>query len=255
MSGTGSNPWLVTTGTPAPPRARLFCIPFAGGSPVVFRSWQAHFPADIQVCALNFPGRGNRLMEPSLRRMDTLVDEAAGALAPLLDVPYAILGHSLGALIGYELAVLLREKGHGEPFLLVASAARGPQLPDPYPPLHHLPTDQFIKGMQDRYGGIPEEILAEPDLLALLIPPLQADLELFETYRYEPRPPLSCPVAVFGGHDDHRLDDHQYRAWQKITTGPLTLTMVPGGHFFIQEQGPRVAAAVAAACGDALPSV
>ena len=249
----GGNPWLTTADTTVPPRARLFCIPFAGGSPVVFRSWQEHFPADIQVCALNFPGRGNRMTEPSLRRMDTLVAQAADAMAPLLDVPFAILGHSLGALIGYELAVHLREKGHGDPFLLVASAARGPQLPDPYPPLHHLPRDQFIEGMQDRYGGIPREILNEPDLLALLIPPLQADLELFETYRYTPRPPFSCPVAVFGGNEDHRLDDLQYRAWQEVTTGPLTVTMVPGGHFFIQEQGSRVAAAVAAVCRDTLP--
>ncbi len=253
MTGTGGNPWLVPAETPRPPRARVFCIPFAGGSPVVFHSWQEHFPADIQVCALNFPGRGNRLGEPSLRRMDALVAQAADAMAPLLDTPFAVLGHSLGALIGYELAAHLREQEQREPFLLVASAARGPQLPDPYPPLHHLPPDQFIQGMQDRYGGIPAEILAEPDLLAMLVPPLQADLELFETYRYEARPPLACPVAVFGGTGDHRLNEAQYRTWQEITTGQLTLTMVPGGHFFIQEQGPQVAAAVARACGDALP--
>ncbi|NCQ34833.1 thioesterase [bacterium] len=247
-----ANPWFPNRPADRPPRARLFCIPFAGGAPTVFHGWQARFPADIEVCPLHFPGRGNRLREPSLRRMSSLIEQAAEAMAPLLNVPYAVLGHSLGALIGYELVVHLRQAGQAEPFLLIASGARGPHIPDPFPPLHHLPQDEFIRGMQERYGGIPEEILAEPDLVALLVPPLQADLELFETYRYTPGEPLGCPIATFGGRDDHRVGEDQYRSWQEVTTGPVNMTMFPGGHFFIQQQGPAVALATAQACERAL---
>lgn len=242
---TAQNQWIARNKAVENPRARIFCIPFAGGTSAVFRAWQENFPADIEVCPLNLPGRGGRMREPSYRRMNDLLAGMADGITPFLDVPFAVLGHSLGALMAYELTAFLRRNGRPDPVRLFVCGARGAQIPDPYPPIHHLPPDRFVQQMQLRYAGIPAEVVAEPDLLALLLPPLQADLELFETYAYAPQPPLACPISVFGGRRDSRLDREQYQAWQELTEAPIAITMFEGGHFFIQEHGPAVARAAA----------
>jgi len=185
--------------------------------------------------------------------MDELLAGMAGGMKPFLGVPYAVFGHSLGALIAYELVAHLRDKGHPLPVRLFASGARGVQIPDPNPPIHHLASDRFVEQMQIRYGGIPREVLAEPDLMAILLPPLQADLELFETYTFVPKLPLACPISVFGGLDDHRLSQEEYQAWRELTSAPIDVTMFEGGHFFIQQSGPEVARAVARILGQSLP--
>lgn len=240
-----TNPWLTRMKAVPAPRARVLCFPFAGGTSAVYRAWQDRFSADVEVCAVNFPGRGSRFTEPPIRRMDAMLDGLCSGLTPFLDRPFAVFGHSLGAVIAFEWCRLLPGRGLRSPLRLFASGARGPQLPDPYSPIHHLPPDEFVHQMQVRYAGIPAEILAEPDLLALLLPPLQADLELFETYAFRQGPALDFPVTVFGGRQDHRLDDRQYQAWRQVTTRPVDFAMFDGGHFFVQESAAEVASAVA----------
>lgn len=227
------------------PRLRLFCFPYAGGAAAVYHAWPASFPAGIEVCAVRLPGRENRFSEPAFVRAADLVTEAADALAPLFDVPFALFGHSMGALAAFELARELRRRGAPGPVRLLVSGARAPQRPNPHPPIRHLPDREFLDEVRRRYDGIPGPVLENPELLELLLPSLRADFTLFETYVHAPAPPLSCPLSCFGGHDDGRVSSDDLEGWRQQTRGAFSLRMFEGGHFFLQSAEAQVRRAVA----------
>lgn len=212
-------------------RARLFCFPHAGGAAQLFRTWQDDLPEEVEVCAIQPPGRWTRLREPPIARVIDLVDAAAPALRPLMDMPFLLFGHSLGAVVAFELARRLPR----EPSLvgLLVSSRRAPQLPIPYRPIHHLPDTEFVREMCQQYGGIPEEVLETPELLELLLPALRADMEAFETYSYSPAPPLECPIRCYGGLDDRVVSANDLEQWAEQTVVSCSVRMFPGGHFFI----------------------
>ncbi len=251
MAGHGA--WVLRPIARPEARLRLLCVPYAGAGPAIYRTWPQALPPWIEPLMVQLPGRQGRLREAPLTRMRPLVEALTVACGAWLDRPLAVFGYSLGALIGFELAHALRERYGVEPCHLFVGARRAPQLPDPEPPLHHLPDDIFVDELGRRYEGIPTAVLAEPDLLKLLLPALRADFELLATYAHRPRPPLHAPLGVFGGRADPRISRADLRAWRAVTTGPFTLRLLPGDHFFLNQCQAELIRAVVADLADGDP--
>jgi len=171
-------------------------------------------------------------MEPLFTKLEPLIQELSSALLPYLNKPFAFFGHSMGALVSFELARLLSSNYQLTPCHLFVSGRRAPQVPDPDPPIHALPETEFIKELR-RYNGTSEEVLNNPELMQLLIPILRADFAILETYIYTPAAPLNVPITAFGGLQDERASREDLEAWQKQTNEVFSLQMFPGDHFFI----------------------
>jgi medium-chain acyl-[acyl-carrier-protein] hydrolase len=168
-----------------------------------------------------------------------LVERVVAAIAGFLDKPYAVFGHSMGALLAAEVARDLASRGLPRPFRLFVSGRRAPQIPDPYPPISHLPDNEFVNEINQRYGGIPSQILNSPDILELLLPCLRADITAVETFRAPApngRAPLDCPITAFGGLDDAQTPRTHLEAWRELTSAAFELRMFPGGHFYLEAQ-------------------
>jgi medium-chain acyl-[acyl-carrier-protein] hydrolase len=226
--------WVVVPRPNPDPRVRLFCFPYAGGSATTYRTWSDVLPPDIEVQAVQLPGREWRLKEEPYRDVFSLVDELATVLKDRFDAPFAFFGHSLGALISFELARELRRRGLSLPERLFLSAHRAPHLPKELPDIHDGPDEEFYEGLR-RLEGTPDELLANQELMELLLPALRADFAIAETYVLSPEPPLDCPMSVFGGLGDEVTGRDRLQPWDQYTTGDFKLRMVPGGHFFVEE--------------------
>lgn len=224
-------------------RLRLFCIPHAGGSASAFSGWDQGLPLDVQVCPVQLPGRQNRLAEVPFTRMESLVAALAAVLAKCDDLPFVLLGHSMGGLAAFELARELRRIGAPPPAALVATGCRAPHLPAGTPRIAALSDADFVSALR-RFNGIPDGILDQPELVELLMPALRADFALCEAYRFHPAPQLDCPIFAYGGKNvgDVRFD--QLAPWHVHTTGPFRIRTFAGGHFFIDESRTEVLAAL-----------
>jgi medium-chain acyl-[acyl-carrier-protein] hydrolase len=231
--GATSN-WVLCQKPDSRAALRLFCFPYAGGSASIFRQWAQSLPAGVEVCAIQLPGRGSRLLEPAITRIPRLITAMAPALLPYLDKPFAFFGHSMGNIISLELARYLRRKLKIEPVHVFVSGSRAPQLPDTEPRSYDLPEADFIKYLR-RLNGTPTEILEHPELMGLLLPVLRADFELVQTYAYAHAKPLACPITAFGGLLDKEVGRRRLEAWREQTAAHFSLNMVPGDHFFIHE--------------------
>jgi medium-chain acyl-[acyl-carrier-protein] hydrolase len=212
---------------------RLFCFPYAGGNAALYRHWPDHVPATIEVWPVELPGRGSRPLEPPFTSLTPLVHAAARALLCHLDRPFAFFGHSMGALVAFELARLLRREHGLRPVQLFASAARAPQLFDLDPPISTLPRPAFLEKLRC-LGGTPREVLEHPELMELLESMLRADFAVCDSYTYVPDVPLACRLSVFGGLHDPEVSGDQLDAWRAQTTASFSRHMLPGGHFFLQ---------------------
>jgi surfactin synthase thioesterase subunit len=228
--------WVLRpTPRPAAP-LRLFCLPSAGGGAAQYRPWAELLPPEVELCPVQLPGRENRLREEPFRQMDVLVEAVAGALHPFLDRPFALFGHSMGAVIAFELAHALRRHEDVQPVHLFVSGRRAPHLPSAEDALHHLPAFELLRALIQRYGGIPETILRDREALRLYLPILRADLALIETHTHQEREPFDCPITAFGGDRDARARREELAAWAAHTRGAFTLRMFAGGHFYLQPQ-------------------
>ena len=217
------------------PLLRLFCLPYAGGSASMFYTWSTRLPAEVEVCAVQLPGRERRLNESPFTCLPPLVQALASALQPYLDVPFAIFGHSTGAIVSFELIRQLRREKAPAPQYLFVSARRAPQLPATEPPIHQLPDAAFIEKLR-RYQGTPEAILRDEKIMEIVMPTLRADLALNETYVYNSEPPIDCPISAFGGLQDREVSRDDLSLWRDQTTSHFTLQMFPGNHFFLHSE-------------------
>jgi medium-chain acyl-[acyl-carrier-protein] hydrolase len=228
-----TNDWISgSTPSAGPNKAiRLFCLPHAGGGASVFRPWMAELAPDIDVYPVQLPGREGRWREPALTQISELVPALSEALRPLLQSPYALFGHSMGAFVAFELARQLRRENRPGPAALIVSAARAPQIPDPDPPLHARAAEELLDDLK-RLRGIPEELLDHPDLVALLLPTLRADLTMCETYAYANEAPLMCPISVLGAENDDKVPLEHLAPWRTQAAGQFQLRVFQGDHFF-----------------------
>lgn len=202
-----------------------------------FRSWSDSLPLTVEVCAIELPGRGSRLMEPPFTQLEPLIQELTRVLLPYLEKPFAFFGHSMGALVSFELARILRQEYDLSPVHLFVSGRRPPQVPDPDPPIHTLPEPEFIDELR-RYNGTPEAVLENAELMQLLLPTLRADFAVIETYVYTPDPPLNFPITAFGGLEDWKASCDDLEAWREQTSADFSLQMFPGDHFFVHSAQP-----------------
>jgi len=230
--------WVQITRPRPGARLRLICLPPAGGGASRYRNWPAHLPDEVEVVSIQLPGRENRFTEQPIEAMDQLVSVLLEELASLCARPFALFGHSMGALIAFELARGLRPGGVA-PVHLFASGCRAPHLPSRSPDWHTLPDPEFIAKIES-LGGIPPELLAERSFLDTMLPTLRSDCALSETYVCRPQPPLGCPVSAFGGLVDEEVFPEDVRAWSRHTTGRFRAHLLPGDHFFVNSALPDV---------------
>jgi surfactin synthase thioesterase subunit len=223
--------WLIHDGNNSRP-FRLYCFPFAGGNAFHFTPWQKGVHPDIQVCGVQLPGRGARFRESPSTSLPALVGALAGVIAEQPRQPFAFFGHSLGALIAFEVARECRRRGFSLPMHLFASGCGAPQSRGQVQNLHDLEDDTLIAALKE-YNGTPEGILANRDLMTLMMPTIRADLALAEKYEYRRCHLLHIPITVLAGKDDHQLDLEQASAWQKETTNACCIRWFEGDHFFI----------------------
>jgi len=213
-------------------RARLFCFPYAGGGASIYRNWSRLLPPEIEVCAAHLPGRDRRIKESPFTDLSEMVSVIAETIVPYLDLPMAFFGHSMGAMISFELARKLRETQNMRPAHLFVSGRRAPQLPIEEPITYNLPEPQLMKELR-RLNGTPTEVLEHPELMQLMLPLLRADFSVVETYSYRPGAPLDCPVTVFGGLQDAEVSRQDLEAWGELTNAAFSLRMLAGDHFFL----------------------
>jgi medium-chain acyl-[acyl-carrier-protein] hydrolase len=214
-------------------RLVLFCFPYAGGSALAFRDWAALLPPSVEVAPVELPGRGRLSDLPLHTDMPGLAAYLADQLAPRLEGPFAFFGHSMGAMISFELARLLRRRGQPGPAHMFLSAQRAPHLPLPLP-LTYTRSDEELWEEIGRLNGIPREVRDEPGMRELLVPALRADLTVCGTYAYAPDKPLDCSLTVLGGMQDPLASRGQLEEWRGHTTAPFMVQMFPGDHFFLQ---------------------
>lgn len=223
---------------------RLFCFPFAGGGAPAYRLWPQHLPDDVEVISLHPAGRAHRLREPPLTSIDAMVAAAVDALEPWMDRPFALFGHSLGAVVAGETARVLQARGRAPAHVFVS--ARSPERKGKAQ-IHTLPDPEFIEAMNRRYQGIPAEILREPEILELLLPPLRADIMALETFYPDPdRPKIVSPVTVYGGSLDPQVSFENLEAWEAETTAGCRIRVFDGDHFYIDPQRTALLADISA---------
>lgn len=222
------NPWLLCHENKSA-ALRLFCFPYAGGSATVFRKWPEYLPENVEVCAIQLPGRGSRLRESLHTNMSDLIADLHAAIVDIIDeMPFVFVGHSMGALTAFELCHSLQTS----PQHLFVSGFRAPHLPMRTKAIFDLPEDEFIEELKV-LGGMQPQIMQNRELMNLLLPVLRADFRICDTYMHEKRPILDCGITSVGGIQDPRANKDELQMWEEYTNDSFTLHMLPGDHFFI----------------------
>jgi len=229
---TSTSPYLMRFEPRPLARARLLCFPHAGGGASAFATWHRVLPRDLEVFAVQLPGREGRRREPPVTDMNQLMLELSRQLRDLHDRPLALFGHSLGALCAFEYARAMRRAGAAAPLQLFVSAAWAPQRPASKP-VSDLPQSDLVREMIRRYDGIPKVVLDDPELLDYFMTVLRIDLKLLESYRYVAEPPLDCPLRAFGGTEDARIPRSELELWSAQTISSFGCELYPGGHFYL----------------------
>ena len=224
-------------------KLRLFCFPYAGGAAMIFRRWVDRMASSVEVCPVQLPGRGNRIREVPFTQMTPLVESVAEGLSPFLEKPFAFFGHSLGAIVSFELALKLQREGCKLPVHLFVSGRRAPCIPRQDPITYNLPDEQFVEELK-RLNGTPKEVLEHAELMQLMLPVLKADFEISETYKHSGELLRGCPITAFGGKQDEEAPQDYLEAWHVHTTGPFKQRMLPGDHFFLHASEQLLLAAV-----------
>ncbi len=217
-------------------RLRLYCFHHAGGGPSTYRDWSADLPGDVEVVPVLLPGRGLRLREQPYTSMRRLVDGVLAAIRPTLDRPFAFFGHSMGALVAFEIAHALRASGDTVPLQVFVSACAPPHRHTaPERRRHDLDDGSLIQLVKLLNAG-GEWSLDDTAIIRRRLPLLRADLAVCETHEFGDRPPLDCPLTVYGAINDPIVSVGELAEWRDYTAASFLKRIFPGGHFFLMEQ-------------------
>ncbi|WKX71075.1 thioesterase II family protein [Streptomyces sp. XD-27] len=220
------------------PRARLLCLPHAGGSASFFHSWGHALGADVEVLVASYPGRLYRISEPCIEHMDPLAEAVTREILPFLDVPLMVFGHSMGASLAYEVGLRL-EKEHGTaPAGLFVSSRKAPHKV--VPNQVYLGGDDALIAYVQGLGGTDASILDNPDLRELVLPAIRADFRIVGTYEPRPPVPVGCPIFAYVGDSDRFVNVTDMRAWGDVATGGFDVREFHGGHFYLAGQQPAL---------------
>ncbi|QUQ67498.1 thioesterase II family protein [Kutzneria sp. CA-103260] len=242
--------WFPTAHAVADPRLMLLCLPPGGGDVSFFSSWQRALGEDVAVNPAALPGHGRRVAEPL---MNSISDLADGLLEPALRAtaaPLALFGHSLGALVAFELAHRLTAAGR-PPVLLIVSGSPAPQSHPRTSQSYELSDEEFLDSVI-ALGGVSDGLLDFPDMRSFLLPILRADFAAAETYHCPPRPLLDIPFLVLGGNSDPSVHRSELDLWCDMTSGPSEVAVFDGGHFYLVDQLSEVLSKIRAVTGSAL---
>jgi len=242
---TPTPPRWTLGGAPRPAAPLLYCFPHGGGSAAEYLRWARALRAG-EPHAVQLPGRGSRAAEPVITSMDALVEALLDGVRPPADRPFVFFGHSFGSLVAFEFTRALRAAGRPGPAHLVVSGYPAPHLPRAASRLHLLGDKELLAAVSELHGGIPPEVMSDPDLTELAARALRADYQVLETYGHRPDTPLSVPLTVLGGEDD-RVTAAQLEAWRELTDAEVTVRRFPGGHFYLRDRPAPVLRALSAA--------
>lgn len=218
-------------------RIKLFCFPYAGGSARFYKSWQRFFPPEIEVIPIDPPGRGKRFGMPFCTSVEEMVRDIFDQIKDqITDENYALFGHSMGAVVAQEVTYLIKEAGLPYPMHLFLSGRGAPQVPDEEDEehMHLLPDDEFKRKLID-YGGTPDEVLANEELMNIFLPILRADFRVCDNYQHiDPGYQFPMGITVLTGLEE-KVTEEQIQGWQHYTAQKLKVNRFPGGHFFIHD--------------------
>jgi medium-chain acyl-[acyl-carrier-protein] hydrolase len=214
---------------------RLVCFPHAGSTASAYTGWaRALEEQPVEIVAAELPGRDSRSGEAPCGDLDRIADGFADLVEPLAAQPFAFFGHSLGAIVAFEVARRIRDRAGRMPAHLFVSGAYAPQLPRALAPLRFIDGDvPFLEAVAAEYGGVPKIVLEQADLRLSIVPALRADVALIETYEYRPAAPLDCPLTAYAGDADPIVPPERLSPWREQTTAEFSCRVFEGAHFYL----------------------
>lgn len=218
---------------------KLFCFPYAGGNSSTYKPWADHLPVNIELIIIQPPGRENRLFHPIYHDMNALVSAIVKVILPHLNKPYIFLGHSLGALVAFEVLNKLQKLGYTLPIHFIASGCRAPNKRHEKEGIHHLPDSEFIAELE-LLNGTPKAILENNELMKLFLPLLRVDFKIAYSYCFTGKVTFDCPISVFGGKDDKEVELSTLKNWSDFFVKNANVHILNGNHFFIDNNMPSV---------------
>ncbi len=236
-----NSPWVLSHSRCADEaRVRLFCLPFAGGGASMYASWAGALGPEVDVVPIQLPGRENRRRERPIDDIEVLAREIVSAVRDLLDRRFALFGHSMGALVAFEVAREMRRQRLPGPTMMFVCAKRAPQLGPDAVPLGRLPDSALLRQLHKQFGlDISEDM---KPLIELMLPTIRADICAVDDYRYTEAEPFRFPIVALGGDSDHSVAVAELQGWSVQTVSSFDMRLLPGGHFFVNGSRDRVAA-------------
>jgi medium-chain acyl-[acyl-carrier-protein] hydrolase len=231
VSNAKLSPWLYPIIRSDESPIAMICFPYAGSGASIYRGWSKLFSTEVDLYAVQAPGRETRFTEPFVSTIQELATAAALAIQSVTDKPIVLFGHSLGSACAYETARVLEGRGR-TPELLIVSGRQCPGTPSKRAPISHLSDSQFLNQVR-HYNGTPTEILENAELMEVLLPLIRSDFALAERYRPAPSPTLNCPMLALGSVDDEWLDVETLEQWATLTQGPFETHWFAGDHFYL----------------------
>jgi len=229
--------WFTRYSNNRPLRLRIFCFPSAGGSASEFRGWVDYLPKDVELLSLQLPGRENRFNEPMITDFTKLIDVLKTEVIGLLDIPYIFFGHSLGALIAFELLLQLEKDNFGGPKVFIASAKEAPHC-HTLPLMQDIINDGWLIGHLKQYASVPESYFDSSEFKEVFFPYIRADFLLLSSYKFRSSssfPVINAPIVALHGENDATTNIHNIKTWEKHTNKTFSHCTFKGGHFFIRE--------------------
>ncbi|MBX3448375.1 MAG: thioesterase [Planctomycetaceae bacterium] len=220
-------------------RVRLFCLPCAGGSSTAYDGWHEGLGESVETLPILLPGRGTRFLEPVVPSVPALVEQITESLGPSLRAPYALFGHSYGALLAFEMARSCRRLGLPSPSILLVAGFRGPKTPAPAIAAAESSDDDLVNWLEDG-SGARDPVFENPDFRRLFLDVLRGDLTAIASYQYAAEPPLKCPIVAFAGEQDPVAPRRDMLAWRHETADRFNLHVLPGRHLFVRTAESRL---------------